>query len=477
MNGQPIERLTPTDLINLYVETPSAPTRVGALAVLDGMTLLDSAGRLRIGDIRAVIDGRLDRVARLRQIIHRAGPLSGRPVWVDDPAFRIDRHVNQVALPAGQQLTDCAMGLVTGALDDAHPLWRIWFVTGLPDGQVALVFGMHHVVADGVTTVQLVSALMDPADGRDVDASRPWVAQRPPSWGALVWDNLRGKASGVRRLRPTGLAPWRMLAGAGNAPTTSLNHPVGARRRLAALTLDLAAVKEMAHRHRAKVNDVVLALAAGGVRDLLLGRSERVDGVRLHVSVAVSLRATGSQAGIGNRTGGIAVRLPLDPDPYRRLREIARESAEAKAHQLPTASNSLLVWLARLGLLRFFSRHQHMIHIVESNVIGPPGIIRLLGAPITSIVPIGTLVGNLSLGFLALSYSGQLTIAVQADANHYPDLPVLLTAMQREGRQMIAMPCTNLVQHPAAYHTRLITTTKKGSVAIRAPGTGSHRCR
>ena len=98
----------------------------------------------------------------------------------------------------------------------------------------------------------------------------------------------------------------------------------------------------------------------------------------------------------------------------------------------------MLAWLARVGLLRYVSRHQRMINIVESNVAGPPATITLLGAPVRHIVPIGTLVGNLSLGFLALSYAGRLTIAVQADADRYPDLPVLIAAMRRDYAALLA---------------------------------------
>ena len=433
--GRPWQRLTATDLINLNVETPTAPTRVGAVAVLDGRALLDSAGRLRLGEVRGTIDRRLDRVPRLRQVIHRAGPLSGGPVWVDDATFRVDRHVHQVDLPPGVPLLDLATRLVAGPLDHRYPLWRMWFVTGLPDGRVALVFGMHHVVADGITTIRLIGALMDSGAQAAREPHRPWTARPAPTRGALVRDSLQATLAGVRRLRhlPAALpGQVLMLVRTRGAPRTSLNHPVGARRRLAAVTVDLEAAREVAHRHHAKINDLVLALAAGGIRALLRSRSEPADGLRLHVSVAVSLRPTTAQADVGNRSGGIVVRVPLDPDPHRRLREIARDSARAKQHQLPTTGNSLLVWLARVGLLRHVSRHQRMVNVVESNVAGPTGTITLLGAPVVAIFPIGTLVGNLSLGFLALSYAGRLTIAVQADADRYPDLPVLIAAMHRD---------------------------------------------
>ena len=400
-------RLTDVDLINLYVETPEAPARVGALALLDGRGLADADGRLRLAAVRTAIGDRLGSVPRLRQVIRRAGPFGGRPVWVDDPAFRLERHVRQVALSPGEEPTDLALRLVNGPLDRAHPLWRMWFVTGLPGGGVALVFGMHHVVADGVATVHMLGSLMDAAPPVDDRATA-----RPP------------RARLPRRMR--------------RAPRTSLNRPVGAHRRLTAVTMELDAARAVARDHQAKVNDVVLAIAAGGVRALLHSRAEPVDGVRVHVSVAVSLRPPGSGSAGGNHTGGIVVRVPLDADPRERLRAIALQSTEAKAVQLPTAGNTLLVWLARLGLLRSFSRHQRTVNLVESNVAGPPAPISLLGAPVRAVVPIGTLVGNLSLGFLALSYAGRLTIAVQADADQYPDLDVLIAAMERDRAALLA---------------------------------------
>jgi hypothetical protein len=173
---------------------------------------------------------------------------------------------------------------------------------------------------------------------------------------------------------------------------------------------------------------------------LLIARSEPVDGVRLHVSVAVALRDARARLDAGNHSGGISLRVPLDADPHQRLRDIARESAEVKGRQLPTVGNSLLVGLSRLGLLRYFSRHQNMINFVESNVAGPKGVLRLLGGPVLGIIPIGTLVGNISLGFLALSYAGQLTIAVQADADRFPDLPILVDGMRTESRELLDDP-------------------------------------
>lgn len=106
----------------------------------------------------------------------------------------------------------------------------------------------------------------------------------------------------------------------------------------------------------------------------------------------------------------------------------------------------MLIWLARLGLLRRYTRRQRLTHVVESNVIGPPAPIRLGGAPVVDLIPIGALAGNLAISFLASSYAGRLTITIRADADRYADLPVLTAAMAREWRDLTASgPCAHPV--------------------------------
>lgn len=260
MTGQLIERLTPVDLINIHAETPSAPARVGALALLDGRTLLDAHGRLPMADIRAELEYRLHRTPRLRQVIHRAGPLAGRPVWTDDGAFRIGRHVLEAALPSGEALTDLAMRLVNQPMPRSHPLWRMWFVTGLPEDRIGLVVALHHVIADGVTAVRLIGTLTDGDNEGETPAD--WAPGQPPSWARLARDNLSRKASALRSWHRPELPRWREMAALRHAPRTSLNHPVGTRRRLAVIDMDLAEARQVAHAHGGKINDVVGASPA-----------------------------------------------------------------------------------------------------------------------------------------------------------------------------------------------------------------------
>jgi WS/DGAT/MGAT family acyltransferase len=437
-----LPRLTPVDLINLAVEAPDSPMHVGAVAVLDGRTLYDADGRLRLAWIRTEIEQHLAGVPELRRVLYRPGPLAGRPLWTDDPALRIDRHVTEIELPLPRDeeaLLRLAERLLRPPLDRTRPLWRMWFVTGLPAGRVALVVALHHAIADGLAAIRIVSAVLGEPGGV------PPALAPLPHWGELVRDNVRQRLHALVQPRDLRQLPHRVLAGLHgftrlrHAPRTSLNAPVGPDRRLAVLRLDLADVRTVAHRYGGKVNDVILDLAAGGLRALLRSRGEPVDGLRLHATVPVSLRTPGQPAQAGNRTGAFAVLLPVgEPDPVARLRLVCAETTRAKQGQLTTAGNAFMVGLARIGLSRYVARRQHLVNFVESNVAGPPEPIEMLGAPVLDLLPIGVLTGNLTLSFLALSYAGRLTVTVRADAGRYPDLPVLLAAMDRNWQALAA---------------------------------------
>ncbi len=139
----------------------------------------------------------------------------------------------------------------------------------------------------------------------------------------------------------------------------------------------------------------------------------------------------------GNNTGMMVVRLPLgDGDPRPRLAAIHAETAAAKRGQPATAGTRFLVWLARSGLMRQVTRHQHLTNTVVSDVIGPRSPITFLGTPIIDLIPVGPLAGNLASAFLAFSYAGALTVTVHVDADRFGDLDILTDAMSSEWRRL-----------------------------------------
>jgi len=289
-----VDRLGAADLINLAVETREAPTHIGAIAILDGQGLCDVDGRVRLVEFRALLDRRLEHVPQLRRIIHRPGWLAGRPLWIGDPAFRIERHVHQVELAApGDQeaLLHLATELLSERMDRAHPLWRIWFVTGLASGAVAVIMGMHHVVADGLAAMRLVTSLLGAPDQAESAPSSPSTAVPAPGWCELVRDNVRTRLATISGLGTAGSPrwaiseQWQILTRSRRSSRSLLNAPVGPRRLLAVLRIGLAQAKLVAHREGCKVNDVILDLAAGGLRALLHSRGEPVEELWLNASV------------------------------------------------------------------------------------------------------------------------------------------------------------------------------------------------
>ncbi len=446
------ERLTADDLINLAVEAPDTPMHVGAVLVLDGRNLLDADGMPSPAGIRSAIEAGLDRVPLLRKVLYRPGPLAGRPIWIDDPAFQVERHVGFTRLPPPgdeEHLFRLTERFMRSRLDRTHPLWKLLIVTGLPDRRLAVIVKLHHAVADGHTAVRLLADLLGRPAGQAVAT---WIPQPPPRWHDLFLDTVSDRARATGRvlrqlvdrhawLRAgrSASAGWRTLARNRGAPRTSLNAPIGRYRRIAVVRMDLAEAKATGHRYRATVNDLVLTLIAGGLRGLLVSRGETVDGVELRTTVPVSLRTAADADSAGNRTGGLVVRLPLTGTrPDARLALIRAETATAKRDQAPTAEPQLVWWLARSGAMRAVTRHQHITNLIVSDLPGPAGEIHVLGAPVVDLIPIGVLAGNLTVAFLAFSYHGSLTVTVWCDADRYPDLPVLVDAMYRDWTRLTA---------------------------------------
>lgn len=131
-----IARLTSLDLMFLRLETPAWPGHFGGLALAEGAPLLDTSGGLRINEIQERVNRRLAQVPQLRRRLHVPGPLGGKPLWVDDHQFDIQHQVHEAAVdPPGSelQLLDTAARLYGTLLDRRHPLWELWFLTGLTD--------------------------------------------------------------------------------------------------------------------------------------------------------------------------------------------------------------------------------------------------------------------------------------------------------------------------------------------------------
>ncbi len=453
----PMQRLTADDLVMLW---PDAlwPQEIGALAVLDGAALLAPDGRLRIGAVRALVESRLHLVPRFRQLLYTPGRGLGGPLWVDAAAFDIAEHV--VAVPVPAPADEAALLLAVERLrrrrlDRSRPLWRMYLLTGLPDGRIGLFVKMHHAIADGIAGVATVGVFLDRTADPSTVPAPPWTPAPMPTRAELFADNLRRHADRVGRVaralgHPVAVANqvragWpavRDLLSARPAPPTSLNRIAGPDRTVALIRSRLDTVRQIAHTHRATVNDVLLAVTAGGLRALLRSRGEPVDGRTVPIDVPVTLRPVDAREHArGNLIGQMIVALPVGvPDPGVRLERIAAETAAAKAENHPSVGVVLHSRLARRILLKLLDRRP--VNVTSADLPGPAQPGYLAGARLREVFPVLPLMGNVCLGVGALSYAGQFTISVTADKDAYPDLEVFTAGAEDDLAVLAAVAAT-----------------------------------
>jgi hypothetical protein len=174
----------------------------------------------------------------------------------------------------------------------------MWFLTGLAGGRVGLFIKVHHAIADGVVGIAALGAFVDAVPDPPEMGQPPWTPAARPSARELLDDNLRQRRGELGRTL-TKLAHtadtarqvhrgWPAAREAfveARAPRTSLNQRIGWHRRFALVRSKLQVVKRIARAHGATVNDVLLTVVASGLRDLLRGRCEPVDGVVLRAFV------------------------------------------------------------------------------------------------------------------------------------------------------------------------------------------------
>ena len=230
----------------------------------------------------------------------------------------------------------------------------------------------------------------------------------------------------------------RELSAAEPAPTTSLNRAVGLDRGLALIRSSLDQVKHIAHAQNATVNDVLLAVTAGGLRDLLRSRGELDDDLTVRIDVPVTLRpAQGRDQARGNLIGQFVVPLPIGvADPGQRLAQIAAETTTRKAESHPSVGTMLHSRIARRVLLKTLDRQP--INISSADVPGPQFPLYLAGAQLLEVFPVLPLLANVSLAVGAMSYAGQFNIMAVADKDTYPDLGVFAASAKDEVRALAA---------------------------------------
>jgi WS/DGAT/MGAT family acyltransferase len=302
-------------------------------------------------------------------------------------------------------------------------------------------------MADGMAAMTIVGAFLDEAaDATDDHPAPPWRPAPAPRSRDLLADAVRGHVRGMAGAFGTVLHPraaWRRIRAAMPAarellaekppPLTSLDGIVGQDRRLAVVRSTLSELRSIAraHPHDATVNDVLLTLTAGGLRALLIGRGEAVDGVWVPIYVPITMRQRWRSPVAGNRVAQMAIPLPLGvADPVERLARIAAATAARKTRDRSAVGKLFRSSIATRLMLMAVNRQR--VSVCSANIPGPKAPLGFTGSRVLEVVPILPLIGRVSLGVGAISYAGAFTIGVTADREPFPDLETFVTGMRRE---------------------------------------------
>ncbi len=432
---RPIQRTTGNDLMALATESAAAPMQVAAILVLDRP--IDATF------LRAVLADRITAVARLRQRLQRAPFGCGRPMWVDDAGFAIDRHIMDRPCPApGDEdaLMKVAATVATHPLPRDRPLWSITLVNGLTGGRSAVVLVIHHVLADGIGGLAALALLIDGAPtGLKVPFPTP-----PPTHRELLADATASRIRALRRW-PAGLRLVRDAAAelrgghVGHPTRCTLNQPTGSHRQLAVARADLTALASTAHAHHATINDVLLTAVVGTLTAVLRHRGESVE--TLVLSVPVSGRREKTATAFGNQVGAMLIQASTHGDPTHRLAAIAQTTRARRQSHGRGASSALLgpaFRVLRIGVFRWFVDRQRLVTTFVTNLRGPRTPVTFLGAVVTDIIPVTSITGNVTIAFAALSYADTLAVTVIADPQHCPDLPLVVGELQSQLNDLTA---------------------------------------
>jgi diacylglycerol O-acyltransferase len=448
-----VKRLSGWDAVLLYSETPNVHMHTLKVAVI---ALNDVERKFGVDEFRTVIESRLSKLDPFRYQLVDIPFKFHHPMWRENCDVDLDYHIRPWRLPGpgGRRELDEAVGTIASTpLDRSRPLWEMYFVEGLAGGRIAVVGKIHHALADGVASGNLMARGMDLQQGppTNSDSYRP---DPDPTRGQLVRsafvDHLRqiGRLPRVLRYTAAGLGRVRRSTRKFSAeltrpftpPPSFMNHMLTPERRFATASLALADVKQTGKHLSVTINDLVLAISAGALRQLLL----RYDGHADHpllASVPVSFDFSPERIS-GNYFTGMLVALPVDvTDPLERVRQAHDAAALAKeSHQLvgpelvsrwsayvpPAPAESLFRWLSsRDG-------QNKVLNLPISNVMGPRERGRVGGALVTEIYSVGPLTAGSGLNITVWSYVDQLNISVLSDGATVDDPHELTDALVKD---------------------------------------------
>lgn len=452
-----MRRLSAQDSAFIYGESQRIPLHVGSLGFIDGAPLRDARGCLDIERIRKTIEQRLHLVPVFRQKLAEVPLDGGRPMWIDDPAFRIENHVQAAAIPrpgGRRELMELFSRLQATVLDRTRPLWEFFFVDGLEGDEVAVIAKVHHAMVDGSTGVELGKLIFDlTPEGGAVDAPAWRPTQEPGSLelaARAALDHGRDFTRRVGKLAGTLLDPaqpagslWKFAQAMRGVATgfdpLPFNAAVGSRRAFETLELPLEGVLQARRAFGVTVNDVALAAITAALRGWCEHRGIDPDEPRIIKALCPVDNRAEDDREFGSKVSAMLVDLPLDAaSASERVQRVAERSRELKLNELAEGANmwdrfnSLLpATLLRATSVLQFRGLMAQGNLLVSNVRGPGFPFYAFGGRVRAFFPYFGVQDGLGLNVVVFSYDGKLLLGIASDPDLVPDREVFVECLKK----------------------------------------------
>jgi WS/DGAT/MGAT family acyltransferase len=438
-----MERLTGLDAAFLYLENPTNHMHVAMTMVLDPDTV---PGGYSFDKLKEFIHSRLHLVPPFTRRLCEVPLNLAHPLWIEDPDFDIDFHIRRIGCPSPggrRELGEMAGQIASTPLDRSRPLWELWVIEGLKRDRIGVVTKVHHSAIDGSSGADLMVHLFD---------LQPEVSDPPPPTerepehipndlellGFAAASRFRklirlprliGETIGAVNRVAQGRLDANKKVGAAplTAPRTSWNGPLSPMRNVGFARVELEDVKELKNAFGCTVNDVVLGLCAGTLRQYLLATDGEVPPTPLVAACPVSVRAEGDHE-VGNKVSAMFASLDTNlEDPIERIRAIQECTVGAKEEHRAVGADMLQNWAeyAAPNTFNLASRlysswglaesHPPIHNVIISNVPGPPFPLYYAGCEMVAAYPMGPVMEGVGLNITVMSYNGSVDFGFMVD--------------------------------------------------------------
>lgn len=435
--------LHPIDFIFLSLEKRQQPMHVGGLFLFQ---IPDHAPASFIQDL--VTDIRASKSIPVPPFNNKLNGL----VWDEDEEFDLDHHFRHIALPQPGRIRELFTYISqehSSLLDRAKPLWTCNLIEGIEGNRFALYFKIHHAMVDGVAGMRLVEKSLS-HDPYSKSIVPPWCVSTSHNKPVVsisrfkkLLTGIQGQLSSTPRalyelsqtvIKDIGRNPYHVSSF--QAPASILNQRVSASRRFAAQSFELARLKKIAHTLNVTLNDVILAICSGALREYLLAHHALPD-KPLIAMIPASIRDDDSD--LSNRITMILANLATNKEtPLERLKIIHQSVLHAKQKFKRMNASQILNYsafvysAAGLNILSGLMPQRQAFNIVISNVPGPREPLYWNGAKLDALYPASVVFDGQALNITMTSYLDKLEVGLIACRDILPKMQSLLTYLENE---------------------------------------------